>query len=331
MRIATFNLEDFHREARDAAQLEARISIMRPQLERLDADVLCLQELNSERRAAGQARAFHSLRALLEGTRYKDYSWVSTTAGTTGKFADKHNLMVLSRFAIRDNEQLCNRLMPAPRHRPITARPPARGDMDVTWDRPILCVRIELPGGRILHLINVHLRAPLAVPIEGRKTGPFTWNGVDAWAEGFYLAALKRCGQALETRLVVERIFDEDADALVLVCGDFNATASQDPVRIIRGDPEDTGNGELSYRAMVPLENTVPHSQRHSVLHGGRRHMLDHMLASNALLGLFRGVEIHNEALQDELVAYAVGGPNPASFHAPVVASFEFGDKNGAA
>ena len=42
LRIATFNLENLG--AREDAPLEGRIEKLRPQLLRLDADVLCLQE-----------------------------------------------------------------------------------------------------------------------------------------------------------------------------------------------------------------------------------------------------------------------------------------------
>jgi hypothetical protein len=50
--------------------------------------------------------------------------------------------------------------------------------------------------------------------------------------------------------------------------------------------------------------------------------MLDHLLVSRPLLAWYRGVEIHNEALGDELVtSHAVRG-SPESFHAPVVAEF---------
>lgn len=42
LRIATFNLENFDYKPRRSHQLEDRISVMRPQLIRLNADILCL-------------------------------------------------------------------------------------------------------------------------------------------------------------------------------------------------------------------------------------------------------------------------------------------------
>jgi hypothetical protein len=46
-------------------------------------------------------------------------------------------------------------------------------------------------------------------------------------------------------------------------------------------------------------------------------------LASRALFANFVGVEIHNEMLEDELVAYGRIDRPPDSLHAPVVASFD--------
>jgi len=59
------------------------------------------------------------------------------------------------------------------------------------------------------------------------------------------------------------------------------------------------------------------------VLHGGRAAMLDHVLISRPLLRWFRSVEIHNEALGDELAGYAAVEASPESYHAPVVAEFD--------
>ena len=47
LRIATFNLENLDDEPNQAPTLADRIQIMRPQLERVNADILCLQEVHS--------------------------------------------------------------------------------------------------------------------------------------------------------------------------------------------------------------------------------------------------------------------------------------------
>lgn len=46
-RIATFNLENLDDGVNVSPALAERIQIMRPQLERINADILCLQEVHS--------------------------------------------------------------------------------------------------------------------------------------------------------------------------------------------------------------------------------------------------------------------------------------------
>jgi predicted extracellular nuclease len=134
---------------------------------------------------------------------------------------------------------------------------------------------------------------------------------------------MKRAGQALETRLAVDRILDAEPDALIVVCGDFNAEEREVPARILIADTEDTGNGQLAGRELVALEHGLPEHRRFTVVHAGRRLMLDHILASRPLLAHFREMEVHNEALGDEVVAYTMVDRTPESYHAPIVAAFE--------
>jgi len=188
----------------------------------------------------------------------------------------------------------------------------------VEWDRPILQASLVLPGGQLLHVINLHLRAPLAAPVAGQKQDSSTWKTTAGWAEGFFLATMKRTGQALETRLLVDRLFAAEPEALIAVCGDFNAEERQTPLRTIRGDAADTGNLALGGRALVPLDRAVPETRRYSVVHGGRRQMLDHVLVSQALFARYQHVEVHNEGLADELT-----DSGPDSHHAPLVAVFD--------
>jgi exonuclease III len=51
--------------------------------------------------------------------------------------------------------------------------------------------------------------------------------------------------------------------------------------------------------------------------------MVDHILASRALFAHFSGTDIHNEMLENELVAYSRIERPPESLHAPVVAMFD--------
>ena len=342
MRIATFNVENLGKPLPDGASEAERIRLLRPQLLRLRADVLCLQEVDSQRPEGSHERTLSALDALVSETPYAGFERAVTLGRSTGRFRDKHNLVTLSRLPILATRQLHHDLMAPPLHRPlggcgvrfpkqageqggVDAREEARPaePQPVEWDRPIQHLALDVGSGRPLHVINVHLRAPRAAFVEGRKANAQTWRSLAGWAEGFYLAAIKRCGQALEARLLVDALFDADEDALIVVCGDFNADIHEVPVHIVRGDEEDAGNPHLADRILVPVERSLPDSRRFSVVHHGRPQMLDHLLVSRPLLAWYRGVEVHNEALGDELLTPQAVRGSGESFHAPVVAEFQ--------
>jgi endonuclease/exonuclease/phosphatase family metal-dependent hydrolase len=168
LRIASFNLENFPGEP--GADRAGRYAILRPQLERLHADILCLQEVDAEKGGDG-VRSIEALRDLLAETCYRDHHLAFTAGDEPGIPRDKHNLVVLSRWPITQTAQYAHDLVPPPRYRPVTADPPAAGEDAVHWDRPILEIRVALPAGPMLHVFNLHLRAPLLPPLPGRRSG----------------------------------------------------------------------------------------------------------------------------------------------------------------
>ncbi|MFO1128880.1 MAG: endonuclease/exonuclease/phosphatase family protein [Rhodospirillales bacterium] len=347
VRLASFNVETFgtappRAEGARPTELDERIALLRPQLIRLDADILCLQEVDGQRTGGARKRHLVALDRLLAETPYAGFHRLATVSRSSGQVRDKHNLVILSRWPIARGEQILHDLVEPPSWRAPALRPregaaPVGNQADgggtgeaepMTWDRPLLAAEIAMPGHRRpLHVLNLHLKAPRAAWLVGGKDDASTWRTMAGWAQGFFLAAVKRAGQALEARLLVDRVFDADAEALIAVTGDFNADLQQVPVRTIRGDEEDAGNPRLAMRTLVPLERSLAVSRRFSVVHHGRPQMLDHILVSRPLLARYRGFEVHNEALGDELVtAVAVRG-SPESFHAPIVAEFRWDDK----
>ncbi|HVI52123.1 MAG TPA: endonuclease/exonuclease/phosphatase family protein [Candidatus Sulfotelmatobacter sp.] len=318
LRIATFNLENLDDRARAEAGFADRLAVLRPQMIRLRADILCLQEVNAREDSRHGPRQLSALDALLDGTGYEGYHRLVSLNRGGQRYADHHNLVILSRLPILSARQLWHDLVKPPRL-PVAAE----GDavQTVEWDRPLLQAEIDLGGGQRLHLFNLHLRAPRAAHLAGHKDHG-VWSSVGAWAEGFFHASIKAAGQALEARLAIDAVFDAEPEAMIAVCGDLNALDREVPVRTLRGDEEDTGNGHLAPRSLVPVERSLPESLRHSVIHHGRPLMLDHILASRRLLGWYLGSELHNETLGDELVAPCqIEGP-PDSYHAPLVAEF---------
>jgi endonuclease/exonuclease/phosphatase family metal-dependent hydrolase len=327
-RIATFNVENLGSEAGHGSTLEERVQVLRPQLQRLRADILCLQEVDSQRRPGAAGRGFDALDRVLERTDYAGFHRLASRRRSRADPRDKHNLVLLSRWPFAAQRQVFHDLVAPPTYQPACCRPAAKPDAAIRldWDRPLLHAAIELAPGRCLHVINLHLRAPRAAFLPGQKADAATWRSMAAWAEGFFMAAVKRDGQALEARLLIDQLFDADAAALVVVCGDFNADVFEVPVRTIRGDEEDAGNPHLVMRALVPVERTLPDQRRYSVVHHGRPQMLDHILVSKPLLAWYRAIEVHNEALGDELMTPRAVAGALASFHAPVVAEFRCPD-----
>jgi endonuclease/exonuclease/phosphatase family metal-dependent hydrolase len=325
LRIATFNLENLDDQPGQKPTLAERIRILRPQLKRLRADILCLQEIHGQE-TSGQPRRLAALRQLLEGTPYANFPLAHTTT-TQGQPYDQRNLVILSRFPIVATEQIKHHRVPRPSYRKVTAKPAESAAKDITWERPIFYVQTDLGGGRTLHVINLHLKSKLPTDIPGQKQDLYTWRSASGWAEGYFLSSMQRVGQALEVRVLIDEIFDKaearGEEALIAVCGDFNADSEDVPMKAIRGPVEETSNVMLAPRVLIPCENTIPESSRYSLLHLGKGAMLDHVLASRGLLACYRGSEIHNELLPDESGAFRTDMVFPESDHAPVVAEFE--------
>ncbi|MCW9002290.1 MAG: endonuclease, partial [Rhodospirillales bacterium] len=193
--------------------------------------------------------------------------------------------------------------------------------LPVEWDRSILHAIVRIPGPKPLHVFNLHLRAPLAAVVGGQKETAFVWKSVAGWAEGYFIAAMKRAGQALEARLLIEDLFDDDPRALIAVCGDFNAEDYEVPVRILCADEEDTGNDRLAGRALFPVDRELARVRRYSVIHHGRPQMLDHLFASPALHARIEAVEVDNDDLGDEFLDFVEDRKTGRSHHAPLVAT----------
>jgi len=323
IRIATFNMESLDEPPRARVSLAERVRALRPQLVRLRADVLCFQEVNGQLNEDGAQRDLHALDAVLHGTAYENYHRVVTKSPSGRGVRDRHNLVTLSRFPILGADEVWNHLVQAPLFRCTTSDPPQDAPVPIEWDRPFLYADLDLGDGRKLVVVNVHLRAPRAAFVPGQKQDRFSWKSMPGWAEGFFLATIKAAGQALEVRTFLDRLFDLEPEALVAVMGDFNSDDTEAPVRIIKGDEEDTGNGALASRMLIAAERGLPESQRFSVIHRGRPHMADHILLSTQMLGWLGHVECHNEALHDEVGSPAAVSGAPESYHAPVVAELE--------
>jgi endonuclease/exonuclease/phosphatase family metal-dependent hydrolase len=301
-RLATFNIENLEWARTHQEEFSRRLAALRPILRDVAADILCLQEVGAQRATAHAPRRFHALDLLLADGPYAGFHRATSTRPGGDLPADVHNLTILSRWPIGARRQVHHELVGK-----WSWTPPQGTPVDIVFDRPLLYACIEPPDGARLHVINLHLRAPRPVPLAEAPSGR-------ALAEGQFLAAQRREGQALEARLFVEELFDRESDARIAVCGDLNADELDAPTRIL------TGEGA---RRLEPLEARVPLSERFSIIHAGKRMQVDQILASGALAQSCAEVAILNRDLQDEAFA-----PEPivGSLHAPVVAAFRTSD-----
>ena len=104
IRIATFNVENLDDKPGQTPTLDERIALMRPQLIRLNADILCLQEVHGQE-TPGEPRRLLALNKLLENTPYAAYHQISTMTAGGAQVYDERNLVVISRFEISEYSQ----------------------------------------------------------------------------------------------------------------------------------------------------------------------------------------------------------------------------------
>jgi len=322
IRIATFNLENLD-VTEEEPTLATRIEVLRPMLQRLDAGIICFQEIHGQDTDNGE-RAHLALQQLLADTQYENYNISTTTLASGDMIQRERNLVTISQFPIEEDFQIKGELLPMPHYRAITETPQQDAEQ-IRIERPFLYSRINI-NGEMFHIINLHLKSRVPTRIDGQSFGAWydtKWKTAAGWAEGYFISSMKRVGQSLEIRLFIDKLFDDDPDAKVIVCGDFNAHPDEVPVQAICGGVENTGNFDLRNRELVPCENTIPESSRYTYLHHGNKRLLDHMLISRNLMRHYRHAEIHNELLHDESIAWALDVKYPESDHAPFVVSFD--------
>jgi predicted extracellular nuclease len=298
---------------------------MQPQLLRMNADILCLQEINAQGNAGNMQ--LKDLTKLVNNTVYAGYNQAYAKKKNSNEPYQERNLVVLSKYPITSAEHIYDEDSSQPLYKTVTSAPPDLVAKKVEWERPIFHVTIDLGNGKVLHLIVVHLKSKIPTNITGQKINNYTWKSAAACAEGQFISAMKRVAQACNVRMLIDKIFDDAKNnnkpvPLIAVCGDFNSDIDDVPVVAIRGQVEETGNPALSLQVMIPCELSVPEDSRYSLLNLGKGEMLDHIIVSRELFQYYRHTEVHNEILPDESGAFRTDVKFPESDHAPVVAEF---------
>jgi len=321
--LATFNVRDFfddeppqvigeldrsdytpERRARAKALMHAKADAVAAVLERLDADIVCLQEVKNE-------RVCRLVNEKLEG-RIETYPTVVVGGGQDARGI---RTAVLSRLAL-DGEP----------HRHTKEEDPAgfclpriaEGDADGAvhhFRRGLLEVPLKLSDGSRLVLFNVHLKSNYPVHLRP----PASQGDL---SDAIVRAGMLRLAEAVRVRRLVDERMQAQPRPHVVVAGDFNEGPETMVVRAVAGDQIEEARRGLT-GALLSATAGLPADRRWSILYRDRRELLDHVLISRSLWSRFREARILNEVLYDPDACLRERSREGAeSDHAAVLAKF---------
>ena len=305
--LATFNLKDFFPQP--PHDFSPKVAWVAGALRRIDADVVALQEV-------GPAETLDVLLASLDGRG----GYGEPIVGTPDARGIRNAL--LSRAPILASRVHTADALPFPVFyegdpQPFGGRIPLR--------RGVVVARID--GGALgpIDVLVAHFKSRRWVPrkkADGTSVEPSTPR---ERAEAELRSLVWRAAEALCVRNLVDEANASHPDAKVAVMGDLNDTIDSVPVRTVAG-------ADLASCADIVLPE-----HRFSVMHGGARSQIDHILVTRPLRARLVAATFVNEALRDHALgpaARASNGdtsavsalappPTEDSDHAPFVARFE--------
>jgi endonuclease/exonuclease/phosphatase family metal-dependent hydrolase len=317
--IATFNVKDLlgAGDAPGARQaLDAKLDWLAEMIARVDADVLGLQEV-------GPLAVLGELcdRVASRGARADYRERIVGTADDRGIRNALVSRVPVITSAIHAPSRLDFPVFQA-------GDPPPFGDR-VPMRRGIVHAAVD--GGALgqVDVLVAHLKSKRRLFLRdaaGERLRSEVLSGREL-AEAELRSLVWRCSEALFVRGLVDALLGSDPGARIAVVGDLNDQPGSLVPRIVAG----TGTDELCSAA-----DLVPEERRFSILHRGRRDLLDHVLLTRNLYALATGAHLYNEALRDHgeigLAALPPLPPpappppeppaTPDSDHAPLVVRF---------
>lgn len=309
--IASFNAADLLDEssspvtAETVFVLEDKLKAVARTLSRLDADIVCLQEIGSERILnrclAKLGEGFRSYRHVLVGP---------------GQDLRGIRLAILSRFPLI-GKVYQHDIREDPEGFRLPSPSGGRNlDEMLQFRRGLLEAAFDVPGAGPVRVFCVHFKSNFPVlPSPPRTQADL--------AEGWVRAGLYRLAEALQTRRLVDVRLKEDPDQMLAVAGDFNETDRSLVHRVVMGDRPDGLLNRLETGALIPCSAAIAEERRWSNMYRGRKDLLDHILISESLSARFLDARIFNEnyyAPPDVFGWQPAIGPD--SDHAPMLATF---------
>jgi uncharacterized protein len=277
LRVATLNVENYfltlgQRGAADPAQLDRQRQKLTAAVRGIDADVLSLMEV--ENREAAVEDLLRTLNHdLPEARQYR-----AVAHRKTGTDAIRNALLYRpARVTLLD----------------------AAADLDPVHNRPpLLAWFTEVDRNEPFGVVAVHFKAKVGCPDSGDvDLGQGCWNQL-------------RTRQALRLLEWITEIRRDDAP--ILVAGDLNAYAGEDPVTALLA----AGKHDLTHRHLPP-------ERRYTYVFRGEAGQLDYLLARQDLAQRAAGAGIwHINADEPPFLGFAGGkpgrGPWRSSDHDPV-------------
>lgn len=303
LRIATFNLKDFFDPRTDHERpiVEQKVRHVAELVRRADADVIGLQEVGSA--------------SLVERLVSKELAGAGYFPPHVGP-GDRRGIgcAIVSRLPIVSSSIVAGDKLAFPR---FSANDPEPfGTLPLR--RPVVRLRVDAGAFGEVDVLTIHFKSRLAAALKDAAGQPVFDDTPRAIAEAHIRAWVMRSAEALHLRGVVDAILAENPVAKIAVVGDFNDSIDSLPVRTVRGgfayvDPA---------KRLTSCAERVELDRRFSILHGGHKDLIDHILVSPALAAHLEGAAVLNETLRDH-GPYKPDAPiEPDSDHAPVVAWF---------
>ncbi len=298
LRVATFNVLNLFDAAEPghASIIGEKIAHLANQIQAADADVVGLQEIGSEKLLEELVLSLH-LHA----------PYIHRVVGTPDVRGIRNAL--ISRLPFKSSRVLTSPQLEFPRFvegdpSPYGARLPLRRGV----------VHAEVDAGDLgsVDVLVVHFKSGRGVPLRTAGGEPIAPVVSRDYGEATVRALVFRAAEALFVRGAVDELL-ADPKRKVAVVGDFNDVIDSVPVRIIRG------GGPMLLQSCAEL---VPKDKRFTVMHGGDRKAIDHVLVSPELRNTLKNCSILNEQLNDHGPGYT-DVPRAESDHALVVATFE--------
>ena len=266
---------------------------------RLDADVLALQEV-------GSAEIVRLVLSHIAGCGYGEP--VIGTADARGIRCALVSRRTVLASRVHTAESLAFPAFHAQDPPPFAGRIPLR--------RGIVHARIDAGDIGPVEVMVAHFKSRRPVPLLGVDAGAEALARMTARAraEAELRSLVWRAAEGLYLRGLVDECL-ADPGARMCITGDFNDVADSATLMALRGDG---GPGALSSCA-----RGVPSEERYSILHGGERAQIDHILVTSNLAEHLTGARFFNEELREH-GEVAAGAPEATdSDHAPFVAEFK--------